>query len=259
MSVLNETKRCMVVENNSENIISSKMARKQSNIDKWNSMSLDEKIEQKELKTLKNLQCEERLIDALSSGLNVCIDLSFDSKHSDKEKKSMYKQISLTYGILKRVDIPVHLHLTSLKPSSDTENGLRLQGMSSWHVTCTERAPWEVFPNDKIIILSPDAEEVLEDFSHDMIYVIGGIVDKSVKKSLTYHLALDQSIRCCRLPVQEYIPNRQSHILNIDTVVSIICNYLYTRDWLSSLTSAIPLRRQTKGGKEARKALITNV
>ena len=54
-------------------------------------------------------------------------------------------------------------------------------------------------------------------------------------------------IKTMRLPIQEYIPNRQTHVLNVDTVVNIICLYsAYQGDWLKALEEAVPLRKQGK-------------
>lgn len=56
--------------------------------------------------------------------------------------------------------------------------------------------------------------------------MIGGIVDRTVKKNLTLDKAQQHGVRVVRFPVQEYIPTRVNHILNIDTCVQIICLYL---------------------------------
>ena len=77
------------------------------------------------------------------------------------------------------------------------------------------------------------------------MYVIGGIVDRSVKKALTFNTAKELGITCQRLPIQEYIPNRAgSHVLNIDYVLDIIHKQIELKDWVASLTAVIPLRKQ---------------
>ena len=53
-----------------------------------------------------------------------------------------------------------------------------------------------------------------------------------------------------RLPIQEYIPNRQTHVLNVDTVIHILCLYVtYNGDWKKALEEAIPLRKQGKSNR----------
>jgi hypothetical protein len=66
-------------------------------------------------------------------------------------------------------------------------------------------------------------------------------------------LARDENVVVQRLPIQEYMPGRESHILNIDAVLAIICKQCETGDWTQTLTSTVPLRKQIKGGKVQRK------
>jgi tRNA (guanine9-N1)-methyltransferase len=209
----------------------------------WNQMTEEEKEEHKEKHRRAREESEKRLQKALVEGVNVCVDLHFDDEHSEKERKSMWKQLSLTYCALKKASNPVHLHVTSIVPDSQTENGLKSQGLDSWLVSKHHRSPVDIFTRENVVVLSPDSQNVLKEVSKDKVYVIGGIVDRSVRKGRTKDFAVEESVECARLPVQEYIPNRQSHILNIDQMVSILCTYLETQDWLLTLQQHVPIRR----------------
>jgi hypothetical protein len=44
-------------------------------------------------------------------------------------------------------------------------------------------------------------------------------------------------------------------VLNIDTMIEIICNYLNNKDWVTTLENAVPLRRKIQGGKTSRKKI----
>jgi tRNA (guanine9-N1)-methyltransferase len=85
------------------------------------------------------------------------------------------------------------------------------------------------------------------------VYIIGGIVDRSVQKARTLNCAYVQDIKVLRLPIKEYVPDHLSHILNIDTIVSIICTYNDTKDWLKTFEICIPKRKLIRGGKLQRK------
>jgi len=61
----------------------------------------------------------------------------------------------------------------------------------------------------KVIYLSPDSDEVLEDVTVDDIIVIGGFVDKPVCKFKSLFKAKELDISCKRLPLQEYIKTVQ--------------------------------------------------
>jgi tRNA (guanine9-N1)-methyltransferase len=78
------------------------------------------------------------------------------------------------------------------------------------------------------------------------VYIVGGIVDRTVNKGLTMNLAKDYNLQTRRLPIQELVPDRQSHILNIDQVVKILCTYLECGDWHKSIVAHMPIRRQLR-------------
>lgn len=240
-----------------------------------------------------------RMQHAQSHGLNVCIDFSMDYENNDRERRSLCKQLCVAYGTLKKAERPIHLHLTSLRTSSNLfedesaalmtspvqsfqqeslnckplhfveddgevsdevsssssssslsalELALSKQGVGGWIADLHKRHPWEVFPKDKIVILSPDARVALSSFDSDCVYVIGGIVDRSVRKARTAQLAEKFGLRCERLPVQEHLPARQTHVFNIDTVLSIICEFQRCGDWRSTLERVVPQRKQCRPG-----------
>lgn len=238
---------------------------KSRRVAEWNKLSDEEKETRKQERKEKLQEVDRRLDDALRIGLNVCIDLSFDPSSSSssssqnalvKECKSVCKQLSLSWALLKQAPCPVHLQLTSLVDDSHLGRELVRQGMPGWKISKHAGSPWEVFsshPRDKIVVLSPDAPTALTSFTADEVYVIGGIVDRTVRKAETLEYAARHGLSVRRLPIQEYLPQRQSHILNIDHVVHTVCEYLRTSDWAQTLQRTVPLRRQVAGGKKQRK------
>ena len=53
---------------------------------------------------------------------------------------------------------------------------------SQLQIDVEEKSHSELFPLDKIVVLSPDSGNVLEDIEPDKVYVIGGLVDENVTK-----------------------------------------------------------------------------
>ena len=90
------------------------------------------------------------------------------------------------------------------------------------------------------------------------MYVIGGIVDRSVQKSRTLDCAYVHSIHAQRLPIKEHASSNLSHILNIDTVVNIICTFNSNKNWRETFDLCIPLRKKILGGKIQRRKLCEN-
>jgi tRNA (guanine9-N1)-methyltransferase len=97
---------------------------------------------------------------------------------------------------------------------------------------------------EQIVYLSPDSENVLTDISSDKVYVIGGIVDRSVRKSETFNKAKRLEVQTARLPLQEILHPR-THILNIDSVVMALNEYANHHDWKRAFDVAIPKRIKT--------------
>ena len=54
-----------------------------------------------------------------------------------------------------------------------------------------------------VIMLSPDATQVLENLNKTSAYVIGGLVDRTRKKSLSLNRALEKNLCAYRLPIEE--------------------------------------------------------
>jgi len=97
----------------------------------------------------------------------------------------------------------------------------------------------------KVVYLSPDAEEALEDVESNTVYVIGGIVDlaaRGIAWSLPRANAVGATAR--RLPIREHLPNVTNQILNIDTAMKVLCEKYSGKEWVDALESALPKRQQ---------------
>lgn len=54
-------------------------------------------------------------------------------------------------------------------------------------IWCHEASIDELYEQQEIVYLSPDAEDVLHELDPSCVYVIGGIVDRSVRKVSRMH------------------------------------------------------------------------
>jgi hypothetical protein len=95
------------------------------------------------------------------------------------------------------------------------------------------------------VVLSPDADEVLTSFDKETVYIVPGVIDRTVTSEISLSLARRVGLPARRLPIQEFIPERQTHVLNIDTVMKIFCLYSeHAGDWETTLREALPKRKQ---------------
>ncbi|KAG6617325.1 tRNA (guanine-N(1)-)-methyltransferase [Phytophthora cinnamomi] len=197
------------------------------------------------------LQRLQRAAATDSANQRIAIDLGFDSIMNDKEIRSLANQLKLSYGAIKQMPDPFQLLLCN--PSEQLEHSLERFGASNWHIQWRRGADSvaEHFSPEELVYLSPDSPNVLEKMDPTKIYVIGGIVDKSRKKGATLDAATDAGITTVRLPIQENIPERLDHILNVNTVVDVLINFRELGDWSRTLEIALPQRKRSQIGRKA--------
>ncbi|VDI70122.1 tRNA (guanine9-N1)-methyltransferase [Mytilus galloprovincialis] len=83
-------------------------------------------------------------------------------------------------------------------------------------VNFTENDYHEEFDKDKIIYLSGDSPNVLEDLSDDHAYIIGGLVDHNQYKGMCHQLAVEQGMLHAQLPIGQYIEMKSRKVLTVN-------------------------------------------
>ncbi|KDO30972.1 hypothetical protein SPRG_04160 [Saprolegnia parasitica CBS 223.65] len=202
-------------------------------------MRYDAKIAQKQL---AKTQLEDKLNYAMATGLRVVVDLSFLRDQTPRERHSVIKQVACVYGAMKKSELPslLSLHLASYE--GDIAALCDKRGASAWKVTRHAAPIEELFPGDTIVLLSPDSPNVLTELDPATVYVVGGIVDRTVRKSETMAKAAGvHRITTARLPVQETCSVR-SHVLNIDTVLLALMEVANHGDWHRAFEATLPKR-----------------
>jgi len=180
----------------------------------------------------------------------VVINCSFSAAMNHKELTSLAKQAQLTYTALRDLRSSIQLHLASIHKENEAVRALDGIGFRSWLLHIHEQPVWEVFPMEQLVILSPDAEEDLEDVEDDRIYVVGGLVDRSVAKLESASQARAHGLGCLRrLPIKKHGPPGAHPVLNIDVVVRILAERVRRRSqpdgsdsWKSILAECLPQR-----------------
>ncbi|CAE8714254.1 unnamed protein product [Polarella glacialis] len=173
----------------------------------------------------------------------VVINCSFASKMRKNELTSLASQIQLSYASIKKMQSHVQLHVTSLDSENPATTSLELSGLRGWKVHAHEKPFWELFEPEQLVVLTPDAEEELEEVEEDLVYVIGGLVDMSVQKFRSLDQAKANRVQCFRrLPIKKYAPKGTHPILNIDLVVRILAQRAQQREWPAILTDLLPKR-----------------
>ena len=195
-------------------------------------------------KKLEKTQGKLKAKEGLEKGLKVLIDFSFENDMDSKEISSLCLQICICSGWMKRIANPVSLNLVNCK--GIFESTLIKMGLSKWFIKAYQEDILEIEEFNKkkeeLIYLSPDAEEELETIEKDKVYIIGGLVDKTVRKFASLIRARALNIKCAKLPIAKFMGLTRRKPLNIDTVVLLLAEMVEVKDWEKAFLKVCPKR-----------------
>lgn len=168
----------------------------------------------------------------INKKLKVCIEF-FPELMTEKEKKSTSIQINQCINELKNSQKSVNLILSNYKSLSDYFS----KGFDNWPVTFQDES---IFSNqNKLIILSADADEELTELDLNYTYVIGGLVDKNRYKNLLKNKGSDYKTQ--KFCISKYL-KLTTNVLSINQSFGILVDFFNTEDWKLSFGS-IPKRK----------------
>lgn len=180
-----------------------------------------------------------------------CFNCSFGNSMSDKEISSLARQLGFcNVGLKTNLDVQIQYHITSY-PSDSNSEFVKLCnsfGATNWKAHFHTKPYWDIFSSRELVVLSPDAEEELESVEPDLVYVIGGLVDRTVAKNESWIQARAFHFTIKKLPLKKYLPCITSPVLNINSVVDVMREWIRTKNWVMSLKAQIPQRKQNVVG-----------
>lgn len=199
---------------------------------------------------------KDTFISACANNFHVIIDCDWENDHSDASLTSLTQQIMFCYGIDRRSDHPVTMHLSGLGPRAtanlDKVNFRNWAGVSfsSEDYICNPSYSIDGANGTKqLVYLSSDATETMETIDPNCAYIIGGIVDRNRLKGATHRKASDQGIRTVKLPIQQYFALKATPVLTVNHVFDILLTFAETKDWVATLEKVLPKRKDpTKKG-----------
>lgn len=183
--------------------------------------------------TMLSSACKQRIV----------IDMSFDSYMNEKDQCKAIKQIHRSYSCNRRTENPLQFYVTSFTGASlkimEKNNGFR-----NWDVNFTDDSYLNKFPNNEIVYLTSESENVIEKLDESKVYIIGGLVDHNSHKGLCHRLAVENKVAHGRLPIDEYLEMKTRRVLTIDHVFQIMLAVASERKtWKDSFLSIIPARK----------------
>ena len=191
------------------------------------------------LKLIKSTQMKyyyARCAQAMIFGRPFVVDMSYESYMSNKDTRSFIDQLLEGYGNNHHRLEPCDLVLTNFDP-----NGFVFKKICYLHQTpdclfakTSEQSYVDLFPKERLVYLSPHAEDELLEDDEDNIYIIGGFVDtgREAHRPLSYARAQKDNIRTARLPIDRYLLWKQgSKSLTINQTMDIMIEFMHTKDW----------------------------
>ena len=180
-----------------------------------------------------------------SCRIRICFDCRYDSMMSDRDIRSLQKQIAFGYSANRRSTIPCQFYITNVDGA--LEKRLDANSARSWDIHFHTEPLETVFPHEDILYLTSDSENVLsasEPLDERTVYVIGGIVDHNSRKGMCHQLAVEKQWRHARLPIDEFIKLNTRRVLACNHVMDILLNYIQLGDWKKAFEQHIPKRKQ---------------
>lgn len=208
----------------------------------------EKRISKKEAISIARQKLKEAQVNADATHLRVCIDLQFEALMNDKELTHLASQLSRTYGANKKASKPCQLTFSSLKSDSKTYKicSSKCDGFANYFVNQSEKPVDELFEKESIVYLTPDSDQVLEEIDVSSVYVIGGLVDDSVKKHSSLTFAESKSIKTFKLPIvdncQRSAKGTYKQILTINQVFEILIGKFAGLSWADALEKSLPQR-----------------
>lgn len=164
-------------------------------------------------------------------------DCDFNDTMTKWEIQDAARQLKFSFSQNRDHRRPFVMHFCNMKKDSFLWQALKAQ------MNNIEKVPirihngdiTDVFPTEKLVYLSPDAEQELHEFNANDHYVVGTIVDKGAQMPLTLAKAKRLNIRCARLPLQKYIRFYSHKTLTLDQMTKIMLELKKSQDWAKAL------------------------
>lgn len=135
------------------------------------------------------------------SGIRVCIDMDFEDKMFEKEVNSLSRQLMHCYAANRKAKYPLDFWVSSVDSTQSDQSqknfthqhlsDINYQNWNEEFIKFSSKSYLDLFgENQKIVYLTADSDNVIEELKQDEIYIVGGLVDRNRHKvciSLPYN------------------------------------------------------------------------
>ncbi|NXC48932.1 TM10C methyltransferase, partial [Penelope pileata] len=187
-----------------------------------------------------------RAAQSMVFGQPLVFDMSYENYMSAREVANAVRQIVLSEGCNRRSVDPFHIHFCNFKEDSLYHKEFIKHYRGAWDkllITVTEQSYVDIFPKDKLVYLTADSPKVMKTFDHDKVYIVGSMVDKSIKTGVSLAQAKRLGLETAALPLEKYLLwNCGAKNLTLDQMMHILLTLKDTGDWKKAL-EFVPKRK----------------
>ncbi|KAM9320044.1 tRNA methyltransferase 10 homolog C [Gastrophryne carolinensis] len=189
---------------------------------------------------------EWKTVQAMIHGQPLIFDMRYDRYMSQREIENTVSQLMMCEGFNRRSADPFHIHFCNLQPNGAYHKELEhryKQALDNLLVTATAKSPVDLFPRHQLVYLTADSPNVLKEFDHNKIYIVGAFVDKSQKTGVSLGVAKRLNMATARLPLDNYLKwDIGAKNLTLNQMIEILMTLKDTGDWNNAL-SFVPTRK----------------
>ncbi|GBG31955.1 tRNA guanine9-N1-methyltransferase [Hondaea fermentalgiana] len=198
------------------------------------------------------------------SNPTIVVDMEFAGDMPRDLRRSLYHQISGTYGQNRATWRPSCLVLAGMSSELQKELAERQGGGASWaeigDFSIRSEPFHELYTPGNAVYLSADATETITAFDPTKAYIIGGLIDRNKQKGAAQAKASHLGFPTAKLPMTEYFSQRERHdgkkVLTVDQVCNIIRDHRGSMSWDYALDLNVPNRLNAATKQKLRNAKI---
>ncbi|XP_066146452.1 mitochondrial ribonuclease P protein 1 homolog [Euwallacea fornicatus] len=189
-----------------------------------------------------------KLVEAMQFGQKLVVDCGYEKNMTKRENYNTGKQLMLLFSENRAHDEPFDIHFTGLNLSGDItkslEKNIPTVFEKDFPINIHENSYLDLFSKERLIYLTPHCREEMRTFNHDMIYILGGIVDKVNNEPISLAKAKREGLTMMKFPLDRYLQwgSGSGKSLTINQCVAILLDLKKTGDWNYALKH-VPRRK----------------
>jgi hypothetical protein len=185
--------------------------------------------------------------NAMLFGQNLVIDWNFDFGLNERQIRSLLSQVMFIYSNNRyRYSDPYYLHFCNLDQNSISYKLLPKIFQKffdkDFGVNITNKSYLELFPKQNIIYLTSSAEEVLDSYDYNAVYVMSPLLEKRAEKTKDFvkEKFSEENIKVLRLPFEKHIKIRNDSFICMNQWTDCLNDVKNGHNWKEAFERHIP-------------------